>query len=252
MTDDLVREMLQFQQHAQQLQQLMSDMRHHMPRRSEGTDAQGAVTVQLGADGLPEAIKVASDWQRRQAPEMIGSAVVEAFGSAMSDRMERWSRAVQQSDWEARTEQFDRDVPATFTGGAAAASPPQMPERDLRYVLPRPLDEVAEDMLAALDSVDALDADSSDRVEATGLSSGRKVALTVTKGALLSCEIDPQWASAQSSVRMNQALAEALKSAHAKLREAEAARESGPTGPHLDGLFDEALAILKNPQHYAD
>ncbi|CAM5680124.1 YbaB/EbfC DNA-binding family protein OS=Streptomyces antimycoticus OX=68175 GN=SANT12839_067940 PE=4 SV=1 [Streptomyces antimycoticus] len=66
-------------------------------------------------------------------------------------------------------------------------------------------------MLAALDSVDALDTDGSDRVEATGLSSGRKVALTVTKGALLSCEIDPQWASAQSSVRLNQALAEAFE-----------------------------------------
>lgn len=251
MADDMIKELMQFQQYTTKLQQLMSDMHNQMPRHADGVDSQGAVTVRLGADGLPESIKVASDWQRRQPPESMGPAVVEAFGSAMSDRMERWSRAVQQSDWEARAGQLDRAIPATFTGGASAGQP-SPPERDLRYVLPRPLDEVTEELLTALDSVDSMDAEGSARAEVTGASSGRKVAITVTKGAVVSCAIDPQWASAQSSVRLNQALDEALSSARTKLAEAEAAAADGPAGRQMDGLFDEALAILQNPQRYAD
>jgi DNA-binding protein YbaB len=251
-TDDMIKELMQFQQYTTKLQQLMSDMHNQMPRHADGVDSQGAVTVRLGADGLPETIKVSSDWQRRQSPEAIGAAVVEAFGSAMSDRMERWSRAVQQSDWEARAGQLDRAIPATFTGGPASAGQPSIPERDLRYVLPRPLDEVTEELLTALDSVDSMDAEGSARAEATGASSGRKVAITVTKGAVVDCAIDPQWASAQSSVRLNQALDEALSSARTKLAEAEAAVADGPASRQMDGLFDEALAILQNPQRYAD
>lgn len=243
--------LLQFHQYTQKLQQLMSDVQSKLPRRAEGTDSQGAVTVRLGADGLPETIKVSSDWQRRRGAEAIGPAVVEAFGSAMNERMERWAQAVRESDWEARAEEFDREVPATFTGGGNSTPQGGFPERDLRHVIPRPLDELAEEMITALDSVDSPDAGSDSQAEATGTSSGHHVAITVTKGALVACEIDPQWASRQSSVRLNQVLDEALNKARTKLSEAEAAAESRSPGRQLDGLFDEALAILKDPQRYA-
>ncbi|WP_413103528.1 YbaB/EbfC family nucleoid-associated protein [Streptomyces sp. Inha503] len=251
MSEDIIRELQQFQQHAENLRQLMSDMHDQVPRSSEGTDAQGAVSVTLGGDGLPESIKLASDWQRRRRAEDLGGAVVEAFESAMSDRMERWSRSLEQSGWEERAGQLDDDFdsPASSTPSRPV---PEISDHDVRHVLHRPVDESIEDVLTAFDTVDQLDADSFLPPQVKGESAARRVAITLTAHALVSCEVDPQWAAGQSVVRLNQALNEALNNAREKVSSAVSPGAAGVANLHVGGLMNEFLAIIKNPQHFTD
>ncbi|MBA6433483.1 hypothetical protein [Streptomyces sp. GMR22] len=251
MSEDFIRELQQFQQYAENLQHLMSDMHDQVPRSSEGTDAQGAVSVTLGADGLPESIKLASDWQRRRAAGDLGGAVVEAFESAMSDRMERWSRSLEQSGWEERVGQLDEG-----RASSASATPsrpvPEISDHDVRHVLYRPVDETIEDVLTASDAVDQLDADSFLPPQVKGESAARRVTITLTAHALVSCEVDPQWAGGQSVVRLNQALNEALNNAREKVGSAESPGAAGVANLHMGGLMNEFLAIIKNPQRFVD
>ncbi|MEU2250121.1 hypothetical protein [Streptomyces sp. NPDC019224] len=254
MDQEFLAGLQQFQQQAQNLQNLMTDMQNRMPQGGEGTDAQGAVTVRLAADGLPESIKAVSDWQRRQGPEAIGAAVVDAYGAAMSAQMEGVARAFDQADWQAKAEQVDRSLavpgPSPATDSPAVTAGPPAP--DLRYVVPRSLEEVTEDALSALDAVEQMATTAVEPVRAVGRSTAHRVVITVTRGALLSCEVDPQWAAKQTSIGLNQAWEEALADARSELSELEAAAGDGAGRLQLDSLLNEALAILSDPRRLAD
>ncbi|MFJ8852018.1 hypothetical protein [Streptomyces sp. NPDC102437] len=246
---DIFQELQQFQEYANKMQQLMSEMRDQMPQHAEGEDAQGAVRVRVIAGGIPESIKAASDWQRRQPPENLGAAVVEAYGSALSEWMERWSGGLAQADWEARAHQFDGTLGQPASAGTASA-PPETFERDVRYVVPRPLEEVAEDVLTAFDVVERQNPESSVQPEMKGDSAARRVVITLGSQGLASCEVDPEWAARQSVVRLNQALDDALADARAKSSSAESSGPDAVADLNLGGLLDEALAIMKNPRHF--
>ncbi|WP_327349604.1 MULTISPECIES: hypothetical protein [unclassified Streptomyces] len=254
MDEEFISGLQQFQQHALKLQNMMTDMQNQMPQGVEGTDAQGAVAIRLASDGLPEFIKAASDWQRRQPPEAIGAVVSEAYGAAMSAQMEGLSRAFADADWRAKADQVDDSFAASGPSVAAETSSATtgLPEPDLRYVVPRSLDEVTEDALSAFSTVEQLAAAVPEPVRATGRSTAHRVVLTVTKGALLSCEVDPQWAARQTSIGLNQAFDEALADARDKLSTLEAAAEDGAANLQLGGLLNEALAILSDPRRLAE
>ncbi|WP_406095908.1 hypothetical protein [Streptomyces sp. NBC_01013] len=251
MDEEFIRGLQQFQEHASNLQNMMTDMQNRMPQGAEGTDAQGAVTVRMAADGLPEFIRVTSDWQRRQEPEAVGAAVSEAYGAAMSQQMTAWAQAFEDGNWQAKADQLDSQAARPATPAAPAVQP-EIPERDLRYVISRPLDELAEDVLSAFDMVDRLGEAASEPAEVEGISAGRQVTLVVTKGALRSCEVDRQWATGQSYIGLNQAFEEALVDARDKLSSTEAAGADGIAGLQVDSLLDEALAMLRNPQRFID
>lgn len=248
MDEEFIRGLQQFQQHALNLQNMMTDMQNQVPQGVEGTDAQGAVTVRLASDGLPEFIRAASDWQHRQEPEAVGAAVSEAYEAAMSQQMTAWAQAIEDGNWQAKADQLD--------GQASQPTPParqpDIPERDLRYVISRPLDELAEDVLSAFDVVDRMDETASEPAEVEATSAGRHVTLVVSKGTLRSCEVDRQWAAGQSYIQLNQAFEEALGDARDKLSSTEAAGADGIAGLQVDSLLDEALAVLRDPQRFID
>ncbi|MEU9110423.1 hypothetical protein AB0D04_01180 [Streptomyces sp. NPDC048483] len=256
MSDSFQRELEQFQQQAAAVQRTMREIEESVPPEAEGADARGAVRVTLGADGLPARFQVATDWQRRSAGAAFGSAVVEACGAAMEQRMAAWSLAMEQA---ARRGLFD-DAPgangAAGSGAGAGAGPqPPAAERDVGHVIPRPIDEVTEDMLSALDAAQAA-ADSptsGEPVTGTGSGARGRVTVTVQQGALVSCEVDGSWAAGESSVSLGSALDAALAEARGRLAAALAEAESA-AGPKvvLDGLYDEAMAILKNPERYGN
>ncbi|MBT2385235.1 hypothetical protein [Streptomyces sp. ISL-11] len=253
MTEDFFGELRQLQRHVESVQQLMSDMQDRIPQHAVGTDAQGAVTVRLAPDGLPASITAATDWQRRQRPEQIGSAVIEAFGSAMSEQMAVWTRAFEDGKWQERAEQLEEMPGSTVTAAPSAAPVGHgLPERDLRYVIPRRLDEVAEDMLSAFAALERLDEVLAEPPQASGGSTGRRVVITVAKGSLVECDIDPAWVAGQSSVGLNRAFAEALDAARAEFTRIEEAGAVGLSHLQLDGLLNEALAIMQNPQRFID
>ncbi|MGN5632676.1 hypothetical protein [Streptomyces sp. AC154] len=249
MSGDIFQELKQFQEYANKMQQLMSEVRDQMPEYADGEDAQGAVRVRMIAGGIPESIKVASDWQRRQPPENLGAAVVEAYGSALSEWMERWSGGLEQADWEARAHQLDGSLDQSASAGTPPVSPESF-ERDVRYVVPRPLDEVAEDVLTAFDVVERQDPESSPQPEVMGDSASRRVVITLGSQGLVSCEVEPEWAVQQSVVRLNQALDDALADARARSSSAESGGQDAIADLNLGGLLDEAMAIMKNPRNF--
>ncbi|MDJ0342328.1 hypothetical protein QMK19_21580 [Streptomyces sp. H10-C2] len=251
MNEDFIRELQQFQQNAQNLQNLMTDMQNRMPQGAEGTDAQGAISIRLAPDGLPEFIKAASDWQRRQAPEAIGAAVGEAYGAAMGEQMAAWGQAFEESNWQGEADQLDGPLGQPAASSASTVQP-EVLDRDLRYVIPRPLDEVAEDVLSAFDAVERMEESVSEPAEIKGTSTARHVALIVSKGALRSCEVDRQWAARKSYIGLNQAFEQALADARDQLSRAESVAADDVAGLQLDSLLNEALAILVDPQHFAD
>ncbi|MFF7653398.1 YbaB/EbfC family nucleoid-associated protein [Streptomyces sp. NPDC007983] len=249
MTDDIFRGMREFQQYAEQLQQLMTDMQEQIPQHAVGEDVQGAVTVQLGPDKLPESIKVASDWERRQSPDGLGQAVFEAYESALRELMEGWSRSLEQTGWEERAERIDKD----FELSESSASPPipqWMGSQGAHQAVHRPAQDAIEDTLSAFEALERLDTDSFQPPEVRGESAARRVIVAVTPQTLVSCEIDPQWASKQSTVRLNQALSEALNNARAKLATTQSPGAAGASnlGAQGQGLMSEFLAMLNDPQ----
>ncbi|MFJ8852014.1 hypothetical protein [Streptomyces sp. NPDC102437] len=254
MNEEFIQGLQHFQQQALNLQNMMTSLQNQMPQGAEGTDAQGAVTIRLASDGLPEFIKAASDWQRRQSPEAIGAVVVEAYGAAMSAQMEGLSRSFDETDWQAKADRMDDSLAAPGPSGPAETSSAAagIPEPDLRYVVPRSLDEVTEDMLSAFDAVEQLAMEVPEPVHATGKSTAHRVVLTVAKGGLVSCEVDPQWAMKQSSIGLNQAFEEALADARDKLSALEATAGDGVANLQLGSLLNEALAILSDPRRLAE
>ena len=93
MTDDTIQELRRFQQYTSQLPKgLIARVQEDMPQSAEIEDAQGAVRVRVGQDGLPESVTAVRDWQRRRGPEQIGDAVVEAYGSTVAELMSAQSR----------------------------------------------------------------------------------------------------------------------------------------------------------------
>ncbi|MFG2674623.1 hypothetical protein [Streptomyces sp. NPDC048445] len=251
MNDEFIEGLQQFQQHTLQLQNLMTDMQNRMAQGSEGTDAQGAVTVRLAPDGLPEFIRAATDWQRRLEPEVIGATVTEAYGVAMSQQMTAWGQAFEDANWEDKADHLGGPIGQSNASDAPAAQP-DIPEPDLRYVVSRPLDQLAEDILSAFDTVDRLEETISEPAEAEGTSAGRQVTLVVSKGALRACQVDPRWAAGKSYIALNQAFDEALSDARDKLNSVEAVTAEGIAGLQMDSLLNEALVVLRDPMRFKD
>ncbi|MEU8569283.1 hypothetical protein AB0C51_13140 [Streptomyces pathocidini] len=246
LTDEVVRSLQQLRWRATNAHRLMAEIQASSFQPVEGWDPGGAVRVKLESDNLPEVIQVANDWQHRLAPRDFGPAVVKAYQAAANTRMQAWASVLEQSDWRIHAEQARSDAPQPATPEARAS------ERDLRHVAPRPLGEVAEDMISAFDNIAGIGVELANPVQGKGKSSTRSVTITVTKNALVSCEVSPQWPSRRHPATVAQALNEALANARADLVRATAAAEAGGRRSQLDSLFGEALAILSDPQRFAD
>ncbi|MGK5638339.1 hypothetical protein ACSNOK_08500 [Streptomyces sp. URMC 126] len=76
--------------------------------------------MNLSADGLPERITVASDWQVRLRADGVGTAVVEAYEAALKKRMELWERSLADSDRERRAARLDESFPTPDTAPPSA------------------------------------------------------------------------------------------------------------------------------------
>src|SRR5690606_16338597 len=76
----------------------------------------------------------------------------------------------------------------------------------------------------------------------TGWSGERAASITLSRGGLHDCTIDPQWALRHGAAAVNAALTEALREARAALEEHSAQRRA--EAQRLDDLAREALAAL--------
>lgn len=245
MTDDLMRELTQIQQYATGLQGLLATAQAEAPRSSEGTDRTGTVRVFLDSDGLPSSFRVEFGWNRKIAAEHFGGAVLEAFQAAMGERLAVWTRTLEEQGWQAQADQLRLDLEEASTPGDI---PPAF-RQPTEVVNPRPIDQVAEDMIKAFDQVGSFAAPSPQATTGTGSSRSGKLVLTLSKGGLVSCTADSEWVSAQTAATLMNALGEALSAARTDLENS--TPRPAPSGS-LDRLVAEALALLGDPHRVVD
>lgn len=241
--DDLVKQFSQMQNYAAALHSLIADAEAQAPRHSEGADRSSAVRVVLGPDGLPVAFRVAADWNRRIGPMAFGAAVVEAFQSAVGDRLAAWSKTLEDGGWKAKAVRLSSDTDDHTAATQHRHSPRSFPQ-PVSAVRSRPIGDVTEDMIKAFDTVSAFAAQPPQPASGSGSGGGGKVTITLSNTGLTSCSADAHWVAEQSAAQLMNALGAALSAAKADL----ANRSQSPDpASGLDGLFAEAMAMLNDP-----
>ncbi|GGM68458.1 hypothetical protein GCM10012275_43710 [Longimycelium tulufanense] len=245
MTDDLMRELVQLQRYATGLQELMAEANAEAPSRTTGTDHTGVIQVGLGADGLPEAIRVQQGWERRLEPARVGEAVVEAAQVALGERMASWTIRLRDIGWQAQVERLQQgdEPPAPPVPGEV---PPAL-RRAVDQARPRPLGDLAEDMIAAFDHVEQMTPPAV--ATATGSAAAGKLTLTLSRAGLVSCVAEPHWVARQTATMLTNALGEALAGARTAL--ARTIEPHHPTGA-LERFLAETLAVLRDPHRLAE
>jgi hypothetical protein len=236
----------------------LADMQSSAPRLTEGADARGAVHVVLGADGLPESFRVARDWNRRVAASAFGTAVLEAFNVAARERVEVWSRTLDSQGWPARLGQLRIELdavlpdpdPGSRSPGLGDAAGPALPAAFVRGgVMAQPPEEMAEEAIRVFDSVDEVAASpASVGPQGVGRNRGGSLVITLSRAALVSCRVDPQWLPGKDAASVATALGQALGQARARLADSVRAAGAGAArrSENLDRIFDEAMALLNS------
>lgn len=248
--------LLRLQQYAGRLKGLLSAAQARSPQQAEGADSSGAVRMVLGLDGLPAAIRVSPDWERKIAPAAFGGAVLEAFHAAARERMAVWTQALKDGGWPSEVAQIQAEVDGPGTGATTTTVPPaSVPaafRRNSSGTSPRPLDVVAEDVLKAFGMVEQLTP--AKPVEGIGKSASGKLVLRLAATGVVSCEADPRWVSHQTAVRLTEALNQALAAARSRLADAARAAQSAADqrSAGLGRLFGEALAMLEDPRRLSE
>jgi hypothetical protein len=246
--NDIIAELLQLKDHAISLGSLIKEANAMSPRQAEGTDRNGAVRITLGPDGMPLGIKVAADWQQRAGTGAFGGAVLDAFQAAVGERMAAWTRTLEREGWIARAGRVRDTLERPSPAHASAAVPPAFRRDTFR---PRPLDDLAEDVIKALDAAVSEAARPPARPEGTGRAAAGRITVTLAPGTLAGCAADSRWASQQTPEDLATAFGQALSAAREQLRLSEqaATATAGQRAGQLDQLFAETLAILTDAQH---
>ncbi len=241
MNDDLPMQFAQLQHYASALNELMTAAQAHAPAHSTGADQTGAVRVAIDRDGLPESFHVENDWGRRIEPESFGTAVMDAFQAAISDRMRKWSQALAADGWRDRADRLRQGEPAPGQVPPAFRKPAPVDR-------PRPIGVVAEDMFKAFDRVTAAPSTPADTT-ACGSDPSGKLTITLSQTGMTACTADERWTADQTAARLMNALSHALRAARQELR---AKPATVPPASGLDGLLAEVMTILQDPRHLAD
>ncbi|WP_433344203.1 hypothetical protein [Micromonospora sp. CA-111912] len=236
MSDEITDKLRRLHQRTADLTALTASVQAQAPpEEAAGTDPSGAITVTLGADGLPTRIRVGLGWQRRLQPYALGQAVLAAHENAVADGQRAWSEGFDSDSWLAEAERIE--TRGEQQNEADSASPmPQVPV----YGQPRDLLAMTEEVLKSLQNVRGRAVEPS--VPAVGRNRERSLSITLAPTGLQGCEIEPRWAAGESVGGINSGLSEALAQAHAALRDQAAQREGEAV--NLDVLAREALATL--------
>lgn len=202
-----------------------------LPVEAIGVDETGAVTARIGPDGVPTALRVASDWARRVAPEQFGAAVVDACRAAAAQRTAEWSRRLERTGWRARA-----DARLAHPDPARARTTPARLRPDGPA---RPLAEIGRDAHAALRDA-TRPAPPRSATGIPGPAGGDRLTLMFTATGLTGCAAQPRWVAGQTGAMLSNALTAALADARRALDALDGARPAHA----LDRLLTEAMAAM--------
>lgn len=183
-----------------------------------GQDPAGAVTVWLGADGVAQRVRVATDWRRRLGEDQLAAAVIAA-------------------DTDAAIRRLRAELPTEIVVPATA---PPGPTGDRA---PRDLGVVASDVFGSVDAALAL---ATDGGAIDGRDNGDAVSIAILGGRIARCTFAPRWLARQDEVTVAAAIHQAIAAANAVHQDRAAQLRSATD--HLDDLLAELLAGLAQPQ----
>ena len=233
--DAFTRELAELRSYLAGLGSVFQELEQQAPARSTGTDATGTIRVTLDHAGQPEQITVHDSWPQRLRPDALSAATAEAFSAAATARGAAWKDALDRAGWQQRADRLDdRAGPAVTAPGELPAAFRRVPPGP-----PRPVSQLAEDVLTGLDSAAALAARPRPASQGTGANRERTVTVTLRPGGQLACEISAQWAAPRTAAALNDALAQALTAARRSL--AAAAALGKPDMTRANQLLAEAL-----------
>jgi hypothetical protein len=236
--DDLIRDLEQVRRYAATLTGVLTDAAATVPERATGEDSTGAVRVVLDAAGLPVEIEVATDWQRRLEPARLGSAVTDAAARATDARVAQWGRSLD-GRW---TREVDALKEADATGRPlTTVEPPAVDLPRPPSGRNRPMDELAEEALRALDASLAYANRPVTPPEATAANKDSTVHVSLTTSGLAGCTVDAAWAHGKAGPVVSAAIRAAVTAARARLASVEP--EPSPAG-EIDSLFGEVMALF--------
>jgi hypothetical protein len=250
--EDLMEQFAQIQRYANGLQRLLVDAQAVAPHESKGADTSGAVTVRLGADGIPQSFRIAQDWHRRLAPETFGLAVVEACQAAIGDRLSTWTNSLTEDGWQDKVERLKGGPADPAPSKDNSARVPPAFRDAVATAQPRPATDLAEEVIRSLVNVETF------TPPATPLASGTaargKLAVTLSSTGLTSCTVDAAWVARQTATTLMNELGTAIRAAREMLQQvseaAEPAAGAEPTAG-IDRLLAESIALLNNPARLA-
>ncbi|MEZ0091277.1 hypothetical protein [Streptacidiphilus sp. EB129] len=240
--EDMLRELNGMRQRASALQKLIAEAQSSAPSEAVGSDRSGSVLVRLGADGLPRTVRVEQGWRRNIPAAQLGDAVLDAAHMAMVERSRSWTANFPGGDWRGRLDALQEEYAATPVPAEAEHTTPL----DATPVASRAIGEVMEDVLALLDSGDSPSQSGTRVLEWRGTAAAGKVRVTVSRQALIRCDVDPRWAERQTDSQLSSALESAFTTARAALAGSVQDGSAQPGG-RAQALFQEALAMLRNP-----
>lgn len=220
----------ELQARASRLQQIASGALAVSAGPAEASDRAGAVTVRLAHDGLPESIRLGWGWRRSIESTALASAVHEACQLAMAKRMSAWHADVERSGVS-----FDADSGQGHRPGAS--TPPSTPTQ-AAFAVPadvtfgsgeRPASAIIEEVFSLIDTWDQPGALPNNGNQGRGTAAGGKVVLALSNHALVSCDIDSDWAQTQTDSTIQSALSAALSAARTGLARAQEMERESPT-----------------------
>ncbi|MFE3885180.1 hypothetical protein ACFXPQ_20120 [Streptomyces lydicus] len=114
-------------------------------------------------------------------------------------------------------------------------------------MISRPLDQLVEDAISSLSAAGNFDTAPDHEAQASGSDPAGHVTIALTPASLTSCDVDASWAANTSVIQINRALGEALADARSALAHSSVSERAAGEGRRLDGLIDEAMAVLRDP-----
>lgn len=211
MSDQRGDRLEQLREEADVLAQQVEAAQAASSREQSGEDSTGAVTVRLAADGSIHDIEVDQAWREVVALERLGDAVVEAYGAAVTLRLEDFSAAFD-------AEQERPPAPRPPSGADVAGEIERAIARDERFD-----DDGLESVIALLAEInDSLDhfteqLETITAVTHTGRSRAGHVRATVgATGELAGITYDARWLVGAHEFNIGRETTEAVRDAVGK------------------------------------
>jgi DNA-binding protein YbaB len=235
---DKLYELKRMEQSLQAMQRLLTESFRAPPRHSDGSDQNMIVRLSVDSNGLPEVIEISQNWQQRISADRLGDAVMSAALEAMMERSRRWAKDFQLQDWRGRLDGFKKDIEQADHADSRSA-------QDLANITfashPRDVSSVLEDILCFVEEASSSKRAGASLLDFTGVGAMGKVAVTISRRGLRSCEVDPEWADGQSGSQVSKAVGAALVAARASLAQG----SQGDMSHRAQALLDEAMAVLQ-------